>query len=96
MRWKAADVGRVAGKTAGKLWRDAINVAVNRPHEADGRKYIMHLAERLVQAALDGDMAAMKEIGDRVDGKAIQHVAGEDGGALVVKVVKFADADPSG
>ena len=35
----------------------------------DGRKKLARLADRCVEAALGGDMTAMKEIGDRLDGK---------------------------
>lgn len=84
-------MGRVNGKAAGRMWRDAIRLAVNRETE-DGRKEINDIAAALVQKAKEGDVAAMKEIGDRLDGKPQQqheHV-GEDGGPVQIAVaVKF-------
>jgi hypothetical protein len=59
--------GRRPGDTA-TLWADALRVAVSR-EDVDGRKKLARLADRCVEAALGGDMAAMKEIGDRLDGK---------------------------
>jgi hypothetical protein len=50
------------------LWTDALRVAVFR-EDVDGRKKLARLADRCVEAALGGDMTAMKEIGDRLDGK---------------------------
>jgi hypothetical protein len=38
----------------------------------------------LVTAAEQGDIAAMKEIGDRLDGKPAQAITGEGGGALEI------------
>jgi hypothetical protein len=59
-----------------KAWRDAIRVAVNRVEE-DGGKKLAKLADALVTAGLDGDVPALKEIGDRLDGKVPQaHVGG--------------------
>lgn len=59
-----------------KIWSDAIRKAVMRTVEGDpeNKKKIDALAERIVSAGLDGDMAALKEIGDRLEGKAAQSV----------------------
>ncbi len=68
-----------------KHWRDAIRMSVNE-EDADGIKKIRRLADKLVAAALDGDVSALKEVGDRLDGKpaqALEH-SGPDGEALVV------------
>lgn len=58
-----------------KLWRDALMVAVKRADGDDPRPFLARIADKCVQAALDGDMQAVKEIGDRLDGKAIQATA---------------------
>ena len=67
------------GPKSDKVWRDAIRLAVARA--SDGKtKTLELLAKRLVAKALDGDMQAMKEIGDRLDGKPAQAIVnGEDG-----------------
>lgn len=59
------------GPKSDKIWADAVRRAVNRRLEnAEGKpKKIEHLADKLVDLALDGDMTAVKEIGDRLDGK---------------------------
>lgn len=74
-------MGRVSGAKTGKLWRDAIRVAAHREAE-DGRKEIEHIAEKLVQLAKEGDVSAIKELGDRIDGKAVQAIAGDDDNPL--------------
>lgn len=61
------------GRKSDKLWRDALIVAAKRTDE-DGRVYLAKIAEKCVEAAASGDISAMKEIGDRIDGKAPQSV----------------------
>ena len=49
--------------------------------EADGKtKRLMIVADRLVQACMAGDIGALRELGDRVDGKAAQQVIMTGGG----------------
>ena len=44
------------------------------------------LAEKLVSRALGGDMAALKEIGDRVDGKIIQPIAADTTSEITYRI----------
>ena len=68
------------GAKSDKEWRDAIRKAVHELRAATGGakaekiKAITLLAQRLVTKAMEGDVAALKEIGDRLDGKARQAV----------------------
>ena len=70
--------------TKNRPWSEAINRALLAE---DGKK-LRELAERLINRALDGDVTALKEIGDRVDGKVVQQLehSGPDGGAIPAKV----------
>ena len=78
-----------------KPWRDAISVAVNR-RDADGGKMLAKVAESVVIAAINGDMSAAKEIGDRLDGKAPQAITNADGGPLTVQILRLAHGvDPA-
>lgn len=64
--------GNPGGRKADKPWRDALMLAVN---EADGdKKKLRKIAEALVEQAMDGDVSAIKEIGDRIDGKPKQQI----------------------
>lgn len=70
------------GNKPDKLMRDAIIVALHRKaNDANGRptKRLYLVADKLVQQAIAGDMAAIKEVNDRVDGKAVQPIAGSVG-----------------
>jgi len=62
----------MAGRKGEKHWRDAVSIAVNEVVEGDegGKRKLRAIADKLVELAMDGDMAAIKEIGDRMDGKA--------------------------
>ena len=60
-----------------KLMRDALILELQREaKDADGKKTkrLRLIARRLVDKAQEGDVAAIKEINDRVDGKAHQSV----------------------
>jgi len=82
--------GNPHGRRVEKVWRDAVFKAVNERAE-DGQKYLNRIAQRLVLVADQGDVPAIKEIADRLDGKAVQQIAGDtDDGALVVKIVRLA------
>ncbi len=73
--------GRPRGSLGERIWRDAINVAVRELRDEttkDGKvkkvRALRLLARKLVDSGLDGDVSALKEIGDRLDGKAMQGV----------------------
>jgi hypothetical protein len=57
-----------AGGRKDKPWTDALRVAMYR----DDRKALTDIAEVVKGLALAGDMQAIKEIGDRLDGKPAQ------------------------
>lgn len=55
-----------------KIWSDAIRIAAFRKAEKGGPRRIQIAAEQLVEAAIAGDVQAMKEMGDRLEGKPTQ------------------------
>lgn len=65
-----------SGSKRDKLIREALTLAANRVHDGDpqGRKKLAIACEKVVEAALDGDLAAFKEMADRIDGKAVQAI----------------------
>ena len=75
-----AKKGNQNAKKENRLWADAIRRAI-----VSGKK-LGPLAEKLIAKATEGDMAAMKEIGDRLDGKPAQIVQGTgENGEFVFK-----------
>ncbi len=73
-----------------RQWRDAIDRAVKRA--TTGKvDYVMldQLADKIVAMAADGDIQALKEIGDRLDGKAVQAIANDDDSTpFIVKIIR--------
>lgn len=73
----------MAGRKGEKFWADAVMRAVNRrlDDEEGQPKKLDRLADELVDAGMRGDIPALKEIGDRLDGKpkqAIDHGTQDD------------------
>lgn len=89
-------MARTKGAIADKWWTDAVRVAVNRDDiDDDGkkRKRISLIADKLCKMAIDGDIHAMKEIGDRLEGRprqAVEHT-GEEGGPLNIVIKRFSE-----
>jgi hypothetical protein len=83
-----AAVGKAASGRH-KPWRDALRIAVNRDDPTDPkRKVLAALAEATVQAALAGDISAVKEIADRLDGKPPQpHTGDDEGDPITVRTI---------
>lgn len=86
----AAPIGNQNARKENRAWSEAIRRVVA---QNDSQK-LRDLAEKLVALAEAGDVAALKELGDRLDGKPAQQVqvSGDSDAPLVVSVVKFLDA----
>jgi hypothetical protein len=81
-----------SGGKPDKLMRDAISLALHREAKAaDGTmtKKLVLVASALVDKAIDGDIAAIKEINDRMDGKAVQPLEGTNDGPPIQQVIRW-------
>jgi hypothetical protein len=81
-----APLGNQNGKK-GKLFFNQLRMALV---QEDGRK-LRNIAQKLVDAAEQGEPWAIKEVIDRVDGKAVQatEISGADGGEIELKMIEF-------
>ena len=81
-----APIGNQNGKK-GKLFYDALRIALLQ----EDRKRLRNITDKLVKAAENGEPWAVKEIMDRVDGKAVQatEISGVDGEAIELKQIEF-------
>lgn len=52
-----------------------LNIAIKEAHD-EGRDKLRAVADALVEKAISGDIAAIKEVADRLDGKVPQGVIG--------------------
>lgn len=79
----AAPIGnRNAAKA--KLWQAAIERALEKRGGGDKIKALNELAEKLLLNCDQGDLAALKELGDRLDGKPAQAIVGEEESPLQI------------
>lgn len=81
-----APLGNTNGAKQNRLWGDAIRRAVA---QNDSQK-LRALADKLIEKAEEGDVSALRELGDRLDGKPAQSVtlAGDQDNPLVTKIVR--------
>ena len=81
MAFEKGQSGNPGGRQKGeKIWRDALRRAIAR-REDDDPQALEKLADKLVSMASEGDIAALRELADRLDGKPKQQTeitGGED------------------
>ncbi|CAB4161506.1 hypothetical protein UFOVP770_54 [uncultured Caudovirales phage] len=65
-----ANKGNTNSSKNNRLWADTLKRALL---QADGNK-IRAIAEALIEKAASGDVSAIRELGDRVDGKPTQQI----------------------
>ena len=68
--------------TKNRPWAEAINRALLAE---DGKK-LRALADRIIDKALEGDVSALREVGDRVDGKPAQEL--QHSGDVIVRIAQ--------
>lgn len=78
--------------TKNKLWEDALRRALLAE---DGKK-LRTLADKLIERAENGDVQALKEVGDRIDGKPTQTIAGDPDNPLGFEIIERVVVDPKG
>lgn len=70
-----------------KPFRDALRLAI--ADAEDNPRKLRKIAEKLFDKAAEGDVAAIKEIADRLDGKVPQAIGGSDELGPVENVVTW-------
>lgn len=84
-------MARTKGATDHKFWKEAVRMAALREEDVDGktRKRLNIVADKLLAMAMEGDVAAIKEMGDRLDGKAVAQVDGPgEGGEFLHRILR--------
>jgi hypothetical protein len=89
-----APFGNTNSNKNNRIWANTIRkLAIQEDY-----KRIHVIAEKLFEKAAEGDLGAMKEVGDRLDGKAIavQELTGADGKDLPIGIgISFVKPDDS-
>lgn len=87
--------GKPRGPKSDKLWAEAVRMAVLREETCgdEKRKRLSIIADKVATLAMDGDLQAIKEIGDRLDGRPKQasEITGAEGGPVQVLIQRFAN-----
>lgn len=81
--------GQPGNNNAGKnkpFWR-----AIDKAIAQDNGKRLRDAAEKLLDLAAQGEQWAVKELGDRLDGKAHQSIDAKVEADLTVQVLRFSD-----
>lgn len=77
-----------SGPKQEKPFRDALLLAVKEATADEDKQKLRKLAEKLVEKAIEGDVTAIKEVADRLDGKAAQSMtlSGDEEAPLVSRI----------
>lgn len=75
-----------------RVWTQAINNVLDRRHPNGRMAALEDLAEKLIAAVESGDLAALREFGDRMEGKPSQALS-VDGSLDVRALVTAAPTD---
>lgn len=65
------NINRNGRPPKGTAWSEILRAAAQEIDQETGKMFIELAAEALVKKAISGDVTAMKEIGDRIDGKVV-------------------------
>jgi hypothetical protein len=78
MPWEEGKSGNPEGRPKYvKPWKEAIQRAIKRREDSDPHA-LDKLADKLLTKVEEGDVSAIKELGDRLDGKVPQAIGGAD------------------
>ena len=85
-----------SGKRKEKKFYNALNLAIS--DGTDNPVRLRNIAEKLLKSAEDGEQWAIKEVADRLDGKAAQQhtISGDDEGGPVRHVFNYYPAPMGG
>ena len=81
----AAPRGNRNASKENRLWGDTVRRVVTQ----ENSKKLRLAAESLVAQAIEGDTGALRELGDRLDGKVPQGIVGADGGPVQIQDVPW-------
>lgn len=89
-----APEGNTNSSRDNRLWRNTIQRAIAQGDPERLRK----IAEALLNKAAEGDMAAIKELGDRLDGKTAQQIIvnGDEAGGPVRQSIEVSFVGDAG
>lgn len=74
-----------------KSFANMLNIAIKEAVEGSDKTKLRLVADALVEKGMAGDVQAIKEIADRLDGKVPQSIEGDgEEGQIVVQIIRMA------
>lgn len=70
-----------------KSFANMLNIAIKEAIEGTDKTKLRAVADALVDKAMSGDVQAIKEVADRIDGKVPQGVIGGDDGDAPINAI---------
>lgn len=86
MSGRGAPIGNQNAAKA-KVWHAAVMRALEKRGAGDKMAALDELASKLLDACASGDLPALKELGDRLDGKPAQTIVGDADQPLALQVI---------
>ena len=77
MPFTKGQIANPTGINSRKPWADAVRIVMSEDDPETQKSRLLLLAEKLFAEAMAGDMVAIKEIGDMLDGKPARAVIGD-------------------
>ncbi len=93
MPFQKGQSGNPKGPGAQKPFNDALRMEIAAA--GANHKALRSIANKLVDMAVNGDIRAIKEVADRLEGKAVQQVEAEHTGHIAVAVTVRKIIDPT-
>ena len=72
-----------------KSFANMLNIAIKEAIEGTDKTKLRAVADALVAKGMEGDVTAIKEIADRLDGKVPQAVVGDDEGDPINMIARI-------
>lgn len=85
-----APQGNTNSSKNNRLWANTIKRALA---QGDGET-LRRIADKLLEKASEGDLQAIKELGNRLDGMPTQEHTGADGNPLTIVLQSYKDSEP--
>ena len=97
MPWEPGESGNPNGARKSKRWEKALERGLARFASGSVDDGLDKVADHVVQAAVNGDKDAWKEIGDRIDGKSVQQTihSGDADNPLIIQEAHITVIDPT-
>jgi hypothetical protein len=90
--WKPGQSGNPGGRPKKKLVTDELEWLLEQEApRASGKTWAAVIAEALLRKARKGDVRAIAELANRVEGKTLQQLAGPEGGPIPMANITAAD-----